>query len=171
MRVTSGIAIGAVRLAAAAAIALFATSAFAAGKLKVTETVQLGASADKVWEKLKDFDKWQGWHPAVASTKITKGGDNAVGTVRVLSLNGGGEINETLTGFDAAAKSTSYVINASPLPVDQYASTLSVAAKDGGTLVTWTSTFDAKGAPDADAQKVVGGVYRAGLDNLKKMMP
>lgn len=154
-----------------ASLTLLATAAFAAGKLTVTETVQLAAPADKVWDKIKDFDKWQGWHPAVASTKITKGSDNKVGEVRVLSLNGGGEITETLTGFDGAAKSTSYNIDASPLPVDHYASTLSVAAKDGGALVTWTSTFDAKGAPDADAQKVISGVYRAGLDNLKKMMP
>jgi carbon monoxide dehydrogenase subunit G len=154
-----------------ASMTLLATVAFAAGKLTVTETVQLAAPADKVWDKVKDFDKWQGWHPAVASTKITKGGDNKAGTVRVLSLNGGGEINETLTAWDGAAKSQTYVINASPLPVDQYASTLSVAAKDGGTLVTWTSTFDAKGAPDADATKTISGVYRLGLDNLKKMMP
>ena len=154
-----------------ASMTLLATAAFAAGKLTVTETVQLGAPADKVWDKIKDFDKWSGWHPAVASTKITRGGDNKAGTVRVLSLNGGGEITETLTGFDGAAKSTSYNIDASPLPVDHYASTLSVAAKDGGALVTWTSTFDAKGAADADAQKVISGVYRAGLDNLKKMLP
>ena len=154
-----------------ASLTLLATAAFAAGKLTVTETIALAAPADKVWDKIKDFDKWQGWHPAVASTKITKGGDNKVGTVRVLSLNGGGEIAETLTGFDAATKSTSYVIDASPLPVDHYASTLSVAAKDGGSVVTWTSTFDAKGAPDADATKTISGVYRLGLDNLKKMMP
>ena len=171
MQIKTRMATASLRLAAAAGLAIFATAALAAGKLTVTETVQLGAPADKVWEKVKDFDKWQGWHPAVASTKITAGGDNKAGEVRVLSLNGGGEINETLTGFDGAAKSYSYVINASPLPVDHYASTLSVAAKDGGTLITWTSTFDAKGAPDADAQKVISGVYRAGLDNLKKMMP
>lgn len=154
-----------------ASLTLLTTAALAAGKLTITETVALAAPADKVWDKIKDFDKWQGWHPAVASTKISKGGDNKTGTVRVLSLNGGGEITETLTGFDGAAKSTSYVIDASPLPVDHYASTLSVAAKDGGSVVTWTSTFDAKGAPDADAVKTMSGVYRAGLDNLKKMMP
>ena len=161
----------AVKAFTVAAMTLLATSAFAAGKLTVTETVALGAPADKVWDKLKDFDKWQGWHPAVASTIIPTGGDNKPGTIRVLSLNGGGEINETLTAFDGAAKSTAYVINASPLPVDQYASTLSVAAKDGGSVVTWTATFDAKGVADADATKTISGVYRLGLDNLKKMMP
>lgn len=159
------------KVAAIAGAALFATSAFAADKLMVTETVQLNAAPAKVWDAIKDFDKWSTWHPAVASTKIASGGANAVGTVRVLSLNGGGEINETLTKFDAATMSFGYAINTSPLPVANYASTVAVTKSGEGSLITWSSSFEAKGTPDADAKKLIGGVYRAGLDNLKKMMP
>ena len=171
MTVAAHIFSRALSVTAIAGVALFAMPAFAADKLMVTETVQLNAAPAKVWDAVKDFDKWSAWHPAVASTKITTGGANAAGTVRVLSLNGGGEVNETLTKFDAGTMSYAYVINSSPLPVDHYASTIVVTKSGDGSLVTWTSSFDAKGAPDADAKKVIGGVYRLGLDNLKKMMP
>jgi hypothetical protein len=60
-----------------------AASALAGGKtVSVTETVNLAASPSQTWEKIKDFNGWQAWHPAFASTEITKGRGNAKGTVR-----------------------------------------------------------------------------------------
>ena len=36
---------------------------------------------------IKDFQRWQTWHPAFVTTEITKGGGNAKGTVRVLAAS------------------------------------------------------------------------------------
>ena len=53
-------------LAGAAAMA-------AAPKLHTTKTVALDAPADKVWATVKDFDRLNAWHPAVAKDEIVEG--------------------------------------------------------------------------------------------------
>ncbi len=156
---------------AASLALLMPVAAFATHTIKVLETVELKAPASKVWDTVKDFDKWQSWHPAVASTDITKGGNNKRGTMRVLHLNGGGDVAETLTAWSNSAKRQTYVITSSPLPVDKYTSTMVVTSLKGGSKITWSSTFKAKGASDAEAKKAIVGVYRGGFDNLQKMFP
>jgi hypothetical protein len=37
----------------------------------------------------------------------------------------------------------------------------------GGSRITWSGEFAAKGAPDAKALEVITGIYRAGLDALR----
>lgn len=150
----------------------YTPASFAAGMVKVVETVELNAPATKVWDTVKDFDKWQTWHPAVASTDIPSGGNNKRGMKRVLHLNGGGDVAETLTAWSNSAKRQTYVITSSPLPVDKYTSTMQVTSnKKGGSKITWSSTFAPKGATPAEAKKAISGVYRAGFDNLQKMFP
>ena len=156
-------------LVAVAALTV-APLAFANHAIQVSKSVEINAPADKVWADIKDFGALQNWHPAVESTKIDKGGDNKPGTVRVLSLKGGGNITETLTAYSDKGRSMSYKINEGVLPVAGYSSTITVKAKgkDKAT-VSWTSRFKAKaGTPDADAKKTIEGVYDAGLGNLGK---
>ena len=62
--------------------------------------------------------------------------------------------------------SYSYTIETSPLPVANYKSTLKVVPKDKGSTIEWSGNFDAKGAPDADAVKVITGIYEAGVGAL-----
>ena len=159
------------RAAVALAAALCATSGFAANVLSLKEKVELSAPPEKVWDVIKDFNGWQNWHPAVASTEITAGKGNTRNTIRVLTLKDGGKISETLVRYQAKVFSYTYRINDSPLPVTDYVSTLQVKPNGSGSIVLWTSHFKAKeGTPDADALKTMRGVYRAGLDNLKTVV-
>jgi hypothetical protein len=44
-----------------------------------------------------------------------------------------------------------------------------VTDKGNGTCnVNWSSTFEPKGAPEADAIKVVEGIYRGGIAGARK---
>lgn len=156
-----------------AAALVFSTGAvLAAGKsLSVTEKVDVAATPAKTFAAIKDFDGWQNWHPAIASTEITKGKGNAKGTVRVLTTKDGAKITEELLSHSASGMSYKYRITDSPLPVTHYVSTVKVAKSKGGSTVTWSSTFQAKeGTSDDDAKKVISGVYRAGLDNLPNVV-
>jgi mxaD protein len=147
------------------------TTALAAGTVSVTEKVDLKAPAAKVWNAIKDYDGWQGWHPAIAGTEITKGKGNAKGTVRVLTTKDGAKITEELLAYDARKRSYRYRITESPLPVADYVSTIEVREGKGGSSVVWTSKFKAKvGTSDGDAKKVIAGIYRAGLDNLANVV-
>ena len=70
--------------------------------------------------------------------------------------------------MDKTDNSYTYEIVESPLPVQNYRSTISVSAEGSGTKVDWRGSFDAKGASDADAEGVISGIYKAGLDEIAK---
>ena len=147
------------------ALAVLALGASGASALEVTKQVPAAAAPDKVWAAIGDFCGIAKWHPAVEKcTSETKDGV----LMRTLSLKGGGAILEKQVKRDDAAMSYTYAIIESPLPVANYVSTISVAKAGAGTTITWTGKFDAKGAPDAKAMEVMGGIYDAGLAALAK---
>jgi mxaD protein len=156
------------RVAVGIAAALLAAGSFAGNALSLKEKVELSAPPEKAWALIKDFDGWQNWHPAVASTEITSGKGNTRGTVRVLTTQDGAKITERLERYQPKNFSYTYRITDSPLPVTDYVSTLQVKAAKSGSVVIWSSHFKAKeGTADADALKTIRGIYTAGLDNLK----
>lgn len=146
---------------------------------KVVETMVINAAPEVVWSKVKDFNNLQGWHPAIESSTATDG--NNVGSERVLTLKGGAKIVETLERFSEESRSFGYRMkDPGPVPVGNYTSTLTV--KDGPTPgsseVEWRGAFY-RGYPnnnpppeqsDEAAVAAVTGIYKAGLDNLKKLL-
>jgi polyketide cyclase/dehydrase/lipid transport protein len=168
------------QMIAFAALATVSVAVFAAAPvLKVSKEVSIDAPADQVWEKIKNFDGLNTWHPAVATDQIVAGKNNDVGAERLLTLKDGGTIKEKLLGYDAKGHSFKYAILEGVLPVSDYTSTVSVksAGKDKST-VTWSGNFKRKntgdnpGANENDetATNTMGSVYQGGLDNLKKMV-
>ncbi len=102
-------------------------SASAANVLKVKETVEINAPVAKVWALAGDYGNLGAWHPAVAKTEIEAGTNNVKGAKRLLTLQDGGTIHETLTDFNAKKTMMSYKITESVLPVSDYAATLQSA--------------------------------------------
>lgn len=164
----ASIASRAVKAAAVGAVmALSAAVPAAERAISVVETVQLGTAPSRTWAAIKDFSAWQGWHPAFATTRMVKGDGRTPGSVRVLTTKDGAQFTEELVSFDAAAHSYQYRIIESPAPVTDYVSTIQVQKAAGGSTVVWRSQFNLKpGTTEADAKKLISGVYRAGLDNL-----
>jgi hypothetical protein len=120
------------------------------------------SSADIVWGKVGDFCGIANWHPAIAKCELSHGKK-----IRTLSLKGGGTIVERLLKWDTKGRSYSYTIVSGPLPVTHYFSTIKVVADGSGSDVIWTGKYKAKkGTSDADAQKAIDGVYKAGVDAL-----
>ncbi|WP_448204309.1 SRPBCC family protein [Azospirillum sp. sgz302134] len=164
----------AIKMAAAASVLAIvaASTAQAADKIKVVETVQLDVPAAKVWSVIGNFAALE-WHPAVKSMTTSEG--NARGSQRHINL-GGPVLVETLLRHDAKAQKLTYKIldngtNQKILPVSNYVSTMQVKPSGKGSTVVWSSTFDpAPGADRATAEKTIRGVYRGGLDNLPKVV-
>ena len=130
--------------------------------LEVEKQVKVEASADDTWAAIREFCSIAVWHPAVENCVLSQAKGRPM---RTLSLKGGGTIVEEETARDDAGRSYSYTIIESPLPVANYQSTIKVE-DEGGTVIEWEGTFDAKGASDADATKVIEGIYQSGLDSL-----
>ncbi len=166
-------------LAAATTLLASTYAAAAAPWLHVRESVTIDASAGKVWKAVKDFNSLNTWHPAVAKDEIVEGTNNTVGAVRLLTLKNGGTIKEKLLAFNEAGHKYRYAILEGVIPVSDYTSILTVvSAGKGKARVTWSGHFHRKntGASPADnendktAVDAITGVYKGGLDNLKKMM-
>lgn len=153
-------------------------SAHGPTRQKVTETVEINAPADKVWSVVGNFQDMS-WHPAVTKTE-GEGGSKA-GAKRTLTLDGGGIIKEELLDYDAEKKKLKYQItevDVKVLPVNNYSAWLSVAEEGGKSVVTWKGAFyrgymNNNPPPelnDEAAIKAVKGIFRSGLDNLKKVI-
>jgi mxaD protein len=164
----------------------FAASLLAAGfcsaaapRLHITQTIAIDASAAKVWKTAKDFDSLNTWHPAVAKDAIVEGTNNTVGAVRLLTLQDGGTIKEKLLSYDPAGHKFKYAIVEGVIPVSNYTSTFVVtSAGKGKATVTWSGRFQRKNLADNPADNendktatdAITGVYKSGLDNLKKVV-
>lgn len=132
---------------------------------KVDMKTNLNVTADEVWKLIGGFNALPDWHPAIEKSELEE-----EGSMRRLSLAGGGTIMEKLEKLDDNERVYSYSIIDSPLPVSNYKATLRVKEDDEGkTTVEWSSEFEAKGAAENEAMDVIAGIYQAGFDNLKKM--
>lgn len=149
---------------------LSSATGFAAGGLKAEQSIKINAKAEDVWAKSNNFGDLGAWHPAATKTEIVEGTNNQVGAVRVITLPDGGKLKEKLEAYDAKKHTYSYTILEGVLPVSDYHSTYTVHATGANkTKVTWKGTFNAAGASNADAVKTITGVYKGGLENLKKI--
>lgn len=147
-------------------------------RLKVVESIEIAAPADKVWARLSKFDD-ASWIPAVAKTE-GKGGSE-VGATRKLSLKGEGDptVEEELVKLNADGKSLTYKITAvdpKVLPVNNYSSTITVSGDATKSTVEWKAGFY-RGYPNNDpppelnddaSQAAVTALYKTTLAELKK---
>ena len=149
------------RYTALAAMAALGVSTISALALDSTVIMTSPMSADALWKKVGDFCGIASWHPAFEKCVLS-----ADGKQRTLSLKGGGTIVEALERWDDTNHSYQYTILSGPLPVTNYHSTINVTPDVKGAAFKWMGTYDAKGAPDAEAKKAVDGVYEAGAKTL-----
>lgn len=163
-----------------ASLALIPAVALAHGptRQKVTETVEINAPADKVWATIGNFQDMS-WHPAVAKLEGTGGND--ANATRTLTLTSGGTIEEKLLSHDPAKMIYKYEItkvDPKVLPVNNYSSNISVKGDGAKSTVEWKGAFyrgfmnndPPPEMNDEASKKAVEGVYRAGLDALKKKL-
>lgn len=163
-----------------ASLALIPAVALAHGptRQKVTETVEINAPADKVWATIGNFQDMS-WHPAVAKLEGTGGND--ANATRTLTLTSGGTIEEKLLSHDPAKMVYKYEItkvDPKVLPVNNYSSNISVKGDGSKSTVEWKGAFyrgfmnndPPPEMNDEASKKAVEGVYRAGLDALKKKL-
>jgi carbon monoxide dehydrogenase subunit G len=128
------------------------------------------APAEQVWGFFRDFGGVAKWPGSGVSSCSVEG--EGIGAVRTLSLGRGNPIRERLVQFDDADRSFSYsILGPCDLPVSDYVGSVKLRAEGASrTTIDWIGTFDAKGAPEEAAQKIVEGIYRGGIAAVKKAL-
>ena len=135
-----------------------------ASAVEVSREAVIDAAPGRVWQVMGAFCSISEWHPVIArcEEQTVDGAPH-----RRLTTQDGGVLLERLLEHDNDGMAYSYSIVESPLPVQDYRSTISVADEGGKAKVTWRSSFEPKGISGEEAGKIVGGIYDAGLEALK----
>jgi hypothetical protein len=130
------------------------------------------APADEVWGVIRDYNGLPSWLPGIVGSEIRGNGpSDRVGAVRVLTLEEGPPVVETLLGLSDVERSQTYRIDESGLGVVGYVATLSVRPVTDGdrSYVEWIADFDVmEGFDAAERVEVIGGaIFKGGLDSLR----
>lgn len=139
---------------------------------KVYVSTVLGAAANRVWARVRDFNGLPGWHPAIAESRIENGEPaDRIGCVRDFRLRNGDRLREKLLGLSDFDLFCTYSILESPMPVENYVATLRLTPVTDGdrTFIEWTAEFDC--TPERESELITqigGGVFQGGFDALKR---
>jgi len=136
-------------------------------KVVVEETV--AAPADEVFAVIGDF---AGLEKNEMITDFTVRG-SGVGAVRSITLANGGVIEERLEAHDTQARTFTYAIinEQTALPVAKYSATVVVKALGAESAsINWTGTFEPVGISEAQAETILGGVYKGGIARTRRRL-
>ena len=132
----------------------------------------INASADKVWDRVRDFNALAVWHPRIRDSRIEESQPaDKIGCIRNFNLQNGDNIREQLLGLSDYDKFCTYAILESPMPLTDYVATLRLTPiTDGDRCFTeWSADFLC--APDVEADLTHGiatNVFQGGFDALKR---
>jgi len=132
---------------------------------EVSSDVTFVASADEVWGKVGPFCAIAQWYPGLDS--CTEEQIDGAAHRRLVTADGN-KFLEKLVAHDDAAMTYSYKIVEGPLPVKDYTATFSVSQSGKETRVVWAATFEPRGVTEAEAVKVMKGVFNTGLEAIRQ---
>ena len=146
--------------------AIGAAAPSGASALEVTRSRVVAAPPAAVWSLIGGFCDIARWHPQV--TRCTLSSESGAPVRALVTAGGLGTLIEIETARDEIASSYSYTLVSGPLPVKNYAATLSVEPIGKGSTITWTARFEAEGMSEAEAVADIAGVYEAGLAGIAR---
>ena len=132
----------------------------------------IDAPADKVWERIRDFNGLPRWHPAIRDSRIENAEpSDKVGCIRDFHLQNGDQIREKLLGLSDYDMFCTYSILESPMPLTDYVATIRLTPITDGdrTFAEWSAEFDC--APEEEqglVEGIGGNVFQGGFDSLKR---
>ena len=140
--------------------------------IKVYVSSVIDASADTVWQRIRDFNGLPLWHPAIADSRIeNQEPSDRVGCIRHFHTRDGGLIRERLLALSDYDYSCSYEILESPMGVTNYVATLKLTPVTDGTraFIEWSAEFECDEGRENELTQLIGqGVFQAGFDALKR---
>jgi carbon monoxide dehydrogenase subunit G len=119
-----------------------------------TAETTIAATPDEVWKLVGDFGGLAEWMPGMESCTL----EGDVRTIKTMGI----EIKEQLKSSDDAARTISYSIVDSPMPLQSHVATITVTPEGDGSHVTWVV--------DVTPDELMGAfqpIYQQSLDALK----
>ena len=133
----------------------------------VSIRAKVAAPAAQLWEMIGRFNTLGQWHPLVKRSKTEGKGK---GALRQVSLVNGGTMIERLEHVSDAERVYLYTVVDSPFPIVHWVAEIRVTECGNGTsVVEWSSNFIPASVPERDATRMLGDVYKVGLENIKRI--
>jgi uncharacterized protein YndB with AHSA1/START domain len=132
----------------------------------------INAPAQKVWERVRDFNALPRWHPRIRDSRNEDAlPSDKVGCIRNFNLQNGDNIREQLVGLSDYDLFFSYTMLESPMPLHDYVATFRLTPITDGErcFVEWSAEFEC--APEVESDLVNGigtDVFQGGFDALKR---
>ena len=137
----------------------------------VVRSTVIDAPVEQVWALLRDFDGFDGWHPAIVASEIERGRPaEQVGCVRRVRLGDGSDVREQLLGLSDADMAFSYCLRDTPVPLLNYVAHVTLAPVTDGdrTFWRWEARFDAPVGQEQAMQALVSdGIFAGGFDAVR----
>jgi hypothetical protein len=140
--------------------------------IRVYTSSVIDASADAVWNLIRDFNALPAWHPLIADSRIENGQpSDKVGCVRAFRMRNGGQLREQLLSLSDYDYQSTYSILESPMPITGYVATLKLTPITDGNraFAEWSAEFECDPSRERElAQSIGQGVFQVGFDALKQ---
>ena len=135
---------------------------------EVTRKKEVQAPAAVVWSTVGDFAGIGRFSHYITTCEIE--GERGVGQIRRLTTSDGSLTVSRCTALDDDARSVSYQILETTLPLTDYSSTQTVREIDGARCaITWTSHFEPNGISEAEARGLLEERLDASLAELARI--
>lgn len=132
----------------------------------------INASADTVWERVRDFNALPKWHPRIRDSRIEDAlPADKVGCIRNFNLQSGDTIREQLLGLSDYDMFCTYSMLEGPMPLWDYIATLRLTPVTDGTrcFAEWSAEFACDPKDESDLVSGIGtNVFQGGFDALKR---
>jgi mxaD protein len=146
----------------------------------IGESIVIDAPPDAVWAVAGDFARLDRWYPFVDASRLVLGKNGEVGAIREIRRLNGTKVEEKLIDYDPWNHRLVYTYaEGMPLTSDYFATMQVKDAGGGKSLVEWNARFKRlaywtdeppAGQEDATLTKLLSNAYKAGLQNLKKVI-
>ncbi|MBI5860563.1 MAG: SRPBCC family protein [Nitrosarchaeum sp.] len=138
----------------------------------VKKTITIGASKEKVWQKISNIAGLSSWVIDVKKTTYLSKKRRNVGAIRKITFTDGNTIEEHVDAWKEGRYFTNVATDG--LPLRAYVATISVKPKNKKTTqITWQSYFNSEKMSVKQFAKFVafmGTFYEASLKNLKRTL-
>ena len=138
----------------------------------VVKSTIIDAATDRVWAVLRDFNGFDQWLPAVATSTIERSQSaDKIGCVRRVKLADGSELREQLLALSDLEQSFSYCLLDTPIPLFNYVAHVRLLPVTDGdrTFWHWESRFTTPPGEEKRLTEMVGEeIYQAGFDAIRE---
>jgi hypothetical protein len=140
----------------------------------VVKSTIIDAPTPMVWNVLRDFNGFDRWHPAIATSAIERAQpSDKIGCVRRVRLKDGSELRELLLALSDLEQTFSYCLLDTPIPLFNYVGHVRLLPVTDGdrTFWHWESRFTTRPAEaEALTRMVAGDIFQAGFEAIRNYL-